>query len=134
MKMIVKLTVLITTLLLFAGLSFADDCGCYDVTYTGFDAPVGSSFFLKICFDYGDNDGEIYGLCDTVCGPPDPLYMFFDSFRQQAYAYKGSQGVCMVHLKFHGDNQYVVDGNMLLIFGRGTLRGHKTDLAKCSCP
>ena len=133
MKMMVKLAVLLATLSLLTGVTFADDCACYEVSGTALDVPATDTSFVKICFD-GDNIGEIYGLCSRLCTPPEPLFMFFDSMNEQALTSFAVDSItrCVTYLKFHGNNQYVVTG--LVVSGdRWTLRGHKTDDSNCVC-
>jgi hypothetical protein len=135
MKIMVKLIVLFATLLLLTGVSFADDCACYKVRGTALDVPGTDTSFVRICFDYGDNIGEIYGMCPSLCAPREPLFMFFDSMNEHALTSYAVGGItrCVTHLKFHGDNQYVLTGIHFNGF-RWTLRGHKTDDSYCVCP
>ena len=130
MKMMVKLTVLLTTLLLLTGVAFANDCYCYEFIFTFLDGPPGpNSGPVRICFN-GYNVGEIYGLTYNFCDPPDPLFMFFDSMREQALASHTSPPN-VAYLKFHGDNQHSVTG-IVSGDGRYSFRGHKTDSAYCN--
>ena len=126
MKMMVKLAVLFSILLLFNGLAFADyGCYCYEVTNTDLEDPSHTwTGFVEICF-HEDNVGHT-----DLCGETE-MYMFFDSMRDQALTYHSNAGVCLAYLKFHGDDQYVVTG---IVFGEGraTFRGHKIDdISKC---
>jgi hypothetical protein len=140
MKTMVILAVLFASPLVVTGVAFAQaDCECYKITTTGLGFSVTTSLFLKICFDYEDNLGEIYGLCDSICNPPDPLHMFFDTLNKRAYAFKvfgdNSLSGCMLNLKFHGSDLNVVTGDVLYILNaRLTLWGHKVDLENCNCP
>jgi hypothetical protein len=130
MKKMLKLTVLLTTLLLLTGVSFAEpQCDCYEVTYTNLDDPTQvppEPSSVRICYS-GYPVGTVEGLCSQ---PPyqDPLFMFFDSMNEQALTSRES---CVAYLKFHGDDQYVLTG---LTFGgvyRYTIRGHKVDESEC---
>jgi hypothetical protein len=131
MKMMVKLAVLITTLLLLTSLSFAADCDCYEITYTNLDDPTTDRFtsFVRIC-DSGYPLSSIAGICDDLCDPSDSLYMFFDSMYDQALI-SHNAGTCLAYLKFHGDDRYVLTGLWVGSY-RATIRGHKTDAA-CTC-
>ena len=136
MKMMVKVVGLIATLLLLTGVSFADDCACYEFTETILDdiGPVMRVCppVFKICFD-GDNEGTISGLCNPLClgSEVEPLYMFFDAMNQEALTYHTNLWTCVAYLKFHGDNQHIVNGILFEEF-RITFKGHKTDMEKCN--
>jgi hypothetical protein len=134
MKMMVKLAVLFAILLLVTGVAFSADCDCYEVSGTALDVPATDTRFVRICFDYGDNIGEIYGLCPSLCAPPEPLFMFFDSMNEKALTSYAHGGItrCVTHFKFHGNNQNVLTG---IHFNgiRWTIWGHKTDDSNCVC-
>jgi hypothetical protein len=102
MKMMLKLAVLLATLLLITGVSFADGCYWYEITWQFINFPEDPDFkyaCIQLCFDY-DNTGKIDGVCEFT-----DIALFFNSMRDQALAYGGG-GV--LHLKFHGDDQFVV--------------------------
>ena len=68
MKMMVKLTVLLATLLLLTGVSFAIelDCYCYSVTCTNLDnGTVIGDHPVEMCFNYEDQIGTFDGFCNT---------------------------------------------------------------------
>jgi hypothetical protein len=135
MKIVVKLAVLITTLLLVTGIAFAGpggSCYCYDINATSLDFPgeTGTSSII-ICFDY-DNEGSVYGMCSPPWTSGDPLYMFFDPYKKEAITYADSYGICTVYFKFHGDNNHVVQGLFYFnIEGRWEFRGHQVDMENC---
>ena len=123
MKMMVKLAVLFATFLLLTGVSFADDCDCYEVTATEVGSPTHThSESVEVCLDYGNKTGK-------VCAP-DPygldLSLFFQPLGLQILAFnEGAVG----SFKFHGSHNNVVTG--IGYFGpentRWTLWGHKTE-------
>jgi hypothetical protein len=139
MKIMVKLEILMAILLLLTPVAFADGpCYCYKIDFTELDEPANDTSFVKICFDHGDSIGEIYGICSRLCAPPELLYMFFDSMNEQALTSYAVDSVtmCMAHLKFHGDNQYVATGihyNGFNFGSRWSFRGHQTEMYHCNC-
>ena len=75
MKMMVKLTVLLATLLLLTGISFADDCRCYSVTCTNLEnGMVISDHPVQMCFNYENQEGTYEGFCNTAGN----MELFFD--------------------------------------------------------
>jgi hypothetical protein len=137
MKMIVKLAVLYAALLFLTGVAFAaSPCDCYEVTATPLDGPniePSEPFYVKICFDNGDNEGTISGLCSVCDENNDSLIMFFNSMSEQALTYHSFvNSNCVAYIKFHGDNQYVLTGLRFIdVDGRTTIRGHKTETIYC---
>jgi hypothetical protein len=139
MKTMVKLAVLLATLLLLTGVAFAiPPCECYELSYNFLDDPglivIQVPWLIKICFD-GDNEGTIYGLCSYICDPGDPFFLFFDSMNEQALTYHTNLGTCVAYLKFHGDDQHVI--NIISYIEsissayRMTFRALKTDMSYC---
>ena len=119
MKMKVQLAVVLATLLLLTGAAFAGggDCYFYEVNWHSVsvpDAPIEIGC-MQLCFELGTIAG--------VCGVTD-LAFFFDTMKEQALAYGGG-GV--VHLKFHGDHQYVVAGEGECGTNLYIFRGHKVE-------
>ena len=108
MKIMVKLTVLMATLLLLTGVAFAqpsDDCSCYEITCTNLDTgSVVADHLVVLCFDMGEKDGSFTGLCNAE----GQMCLFFDSMKKEALAY--SETNPYGYLKFHGDHLYVVQG------------------------
>jgi hypothetical protein len=128
MKMMVKLAVLFASLLLLTGVSFAQDCNCYEITATDVDNPTNThTETVEVCLDYGDKKGY-------VCAP-DPygldLSLFFDALGLKILAY--NEG-CVGSFKVHGSNNNVVTG---IGYCNGNTRwmiwGHKTDKACPAC-
>ena len=121
MKMMVKLSVLLATLLLLTGVAFAW-CNCYEITATDVDNPTNThTETVEVCLDYEYYNGD-------VCAP-DPyrlnLSLFFEPLGLQILAYNKG---CVGSFKFHGSNNNVVtgigycNGNT-----RWTIWGHTTD-------
>ena len=122
MKMIVKLAVLFTTLLLLTGESFARDCYCYEVVATNLDTPANSqTIYPVLCFDY-DNTGDIY----SKFGPGE-MSLFFDPMREQALGFDPKNPSCVGYFKFHGDWLYVLTGIGYCVGDRWQLKGHQID-------
>ena len=73
MKIIVKLTVLFTTLLLLTGVSFAigDDCHIYEYIRTNLDNPDHPiTDCIELCFnEKGDNLGTYANFCGGLGNP-----------------------------------------------------------------
>ena len=140
MKMIVKLAVLLATLLLLTGISFAsfgcadaNYCECYKVTATDLTDPAGSwEKDWKLCFNFDDAHE-----CGNIVYPTNGLSimylsLFFDAMNQTMAGMTAS-------FKFHGDNLYVLTGELYCSGGdfcgtpghRYTLRGH---IEECPAP
>ena len=131
MKNMVRLTVLMATLLLLAGVALADWCECYEINMTSLTEPVSGTFYSEICFDY-DNVGRVTYFCTPPGHSGPPLYMFFDSMKKEAITYTDEFGSCIVYFKFHGDNNHVVTGIESHDGYRSKFRGHQVDMEKCN--
>jgi hypothetical protein len=122
MKTMVKLTVLLATLLLLAGVAFAgSSCDDYEFDYKDLDNPENSgTWCVELCFNYGSS--TFTGFCDAdVTGN---LVLFFDSMKKQALWYAPD---ALGYLKFHGDRLFIFNGIELCGSTRYEIRGHKVD-------
>jgi hypothetical protein len=127
MKTMVKLAVLITTLLLLSGVSFAQPCdsACYEVTVTDLDDLTNTHtgcIYINFC----------EGTMDSPFGTD--MVFFFDSMKEQALVYSDSDPSCVGYLKFHGDWQYIITGIGYCVGERHKIRGHKVDCSSPGCP
>ena len=124
MKTMVKLTVLLATLLLLAGVAFAGTpCDSYEFRYTDLDNPGSSgTWCVELCFNYEEQSGAFLGFCDM--GVPGNLVLFFDSMKKQALMYNP---VTVGYLKFHGDRLFIFTGIEDCDGTRYEIRGHKVD-------
>ena len=100
MKMMVKLAVLLATLLLLTGVSFADFCQCYEVNATDLDNAENScTRNVAICFDFGPHAGLFITL------PPGTtrlmvLSLFFEGLNPKM---TGALALDSGAFQFHGD-------------------------------
>ena len=135
MKMMVKLAILFTTLLLLTGVSFAgSSCPCYDITATELGDPQHTeSAFVEICLEYENMKGTA-----NIIGSPlgtAALALFFEPLGLKILAYPGGTsqppGACVGSFKTHGHYNNVVTGIGYCVGERWTLWGHKTDSSNC---
>jgi hypothetical protein len=128
MKMIVKLAILFSMLLLLTGVSFAGGCPCYEVTATEVDNPTHThTAFAGICFDTNES-GHVNSLLGAI-----NFSMFFDSMKDQILGYADIQGlgVCVGYFKFHGDDLYIIKGIGYCDGDRWQVWGHQADWENC---
>jgi len=123
MKMMVKLAVLIATLLLVTGVSFAANCWqyCYEVTVIDLDDPTNTHTALIGLSFCDDNTGTITSPFGTN------MSLFFDSMRDQALGYDPSDPSCVGYFKFHGDDLYIIKGIGYCEGERHNILGHKSE-------
>ena len=113
MKMMVKLAVLFATLLFLTGVSFADFCGCYEITATDVDNPEDScTRSVNMCFDESG----------ILIAPPSPPLtakaMLLTEFSGGLSPIIIGNGLTdWASFKFHGDWFNVITGQ-LTSFGR----------------
>jgi hypothetical protein len=108
MKMMVKLAVLFATLLLLTGVSFADFCGCYEITATDVDNPEDScTRSVNMCFDES-------GILIAPPSPPlTPKAMILTSFSGGLSPIIIGNGLTdWASFKFHGDWFNVITGQL----------------------
>jgi len=120
MKTIVKLAVLLATLLLLSGASFADSC--YDLNYINLDNPTAGIFTgsASVGLDYGDNTG--HACTDLWIG--DLNLSLFIGLNLQALAYNDN---CTGFFKFHGSDNNVVNGIITCYGYRFNIWAHKIE-------
>jgi hypothetical protein len=136
MKIMVRLIVLMATLLLLNGVSFANgDCYDYEYIRTNLDNPDNQiTDCIELCFNEGDNSGTYANFC----GGSGNLVLFFDSMNTQALLYSTSPGPHMEigYLKFHGDWLHVFTAIIYCSNPGGNyrygVRGNKAD--ECKVP
>jgi len=123
MKTMVILAVLFTSLLIMIGATFANvmgDCECYKIAFTDLDNPAESaSEYEQICLDYANNIGDFAG-CDIS---------LFPSLITQGLA--SLPCTCVIHFKFHGNDNNVVTGEQFCSGERSIFWGHITDPSHC---
>jgi hypothetical protein len=134
MKMIVKLAVLLATLLLVAGVSFAgpqtfDCCKCYEITATEVANPQHTETGLVgICLNYE----TMMGIAYSDIGELD-LALFYnkesDSLNILA-AQDNSLGICLGAFGFRGHHDKYIIGIGYCDSTRWTLKGRQSD----NCP
>lgn len=122
MKKMVKVAVLLATLLLLAGVAFADEC--YEVTCTNVDTGEKLIHNVRIDPEYNENEGRFHGFC----GVSGDLVTFYDAMKLQAIAVEPP---VQAYLKFHGDWYHVVTGIVYCYGTRWDVRGHIVDYGEC---
>jgi len=130
MKTMVKLAVLVTILLLLAGVAFATGttCNCYEYSYTDLDRPeFSSTSTIDLCFNFGDNSGTQYAFCGGG-----ELSLFFDGMIKQALLYSTSPDSSVGSLKFHGEMLHAFNGIFYCYPDRFILHGYKIHEGKCA--
>ena len=120
MKKMVKIAVLLATLLLVTGVSFAGNCWqeCYEVTVTDLDDPTNTHTGC-IYINFFDNTMESPFGTD--------MSLFFDSMKEQVLIYDDSDPSCVGYVKFHGDNLYIIKGIGYCEGERHNIKGHQID-------
>jgi hypothetical protein len=137
MKMIVKLAVLMATLLLLAGVSFAADCWdhCYDVTTQNLDDPADKEHAPCVRMQLCDDD------TGSISVPLSPLYngslsLFFNALNDEALGYGTSQTAgpaCVAYVKFHGDWFAAFKGIASCVGERHDIKGREIDCENPAC-
>lgn len=127
MKKMVMMAVLMATLLLLAGVSFAQPCGvCYEATVIDLDDPTNTH---TGCIGIDFCSGEVYSPFGT------DMVFFFDSMNDQALGYSDSDPSCVGYIKFHGDHLFILKGIGYCEGERHEIKGHQIDCSSDpTCP